>query len=76
MSKNGIRKTKSDKMSEKVLKCWYCKDEVEKCDRCDKEFKLGDVIICSGEGEHHFCSKNCMYEFSDGWSLPAKTYLD
>jgi len=65
-------------MSEKTLKCgnWQCDEEVDECDQCGSEFKVGQKIICLENGEHHFCSEGCMEAFLDDNIIEAETYLD
>jgi len=65
---------KKDK--EQVLKCNSCDEEVDKCDECEKEFGVSQPIICFADGEHHFCSEECMETFLNHKTLDAMTYLD
>ena len=70
---------KSDNMSEddeKLLKCNACDEEIEECDECGKELEESQSIICFEDGEHHFCSEECMEKFLDENVLEAMTYLD
>ena len=59
-------------MSEKILVCSYCEDEVESCDWCDKKFRKGKEIICLAGGTRHFCSKKCLSEFLKEEAIPAE----
>jgi len=61
-------------MTEKVLKCGFCDNEIEICDYCYKELKKGKEIICLSEGEHHFCSKKCLHKWIKENALPADPY--
>jgi len=63
---------------EKVLKCgnWQCDEEVDECDQCGSEFKVGQKIFCLENGEHHFCSIDCMESFLDDNAIEVETYLD
>jgi len=43
---------------------------------CGKELEESQSIICFEDGEHHFCSEECMEKFLDENVLEAMTYLD
>jgi len=62
----------SDFMSEKILICSYCKDEVDECDECGKKFRASDKIICLYDGSRHFCSKKCLNESLKEEALPSE----
>jgi len=64
------------KTMSKVLKCNACDEEIEECDECGKKFKVGQSVICFADGEHHFCSEECMKAFLDDNVIEAETYLD
>jgi len=49
---------------------------MDKCDECEKEFGVSHPIICFADGEHHFCSEECMETFLNHKTLDAMTYLD
>jgi len=61
----------------KTLKCSFCNQKVETCDYCHKEFLIrGEIIarpeiICLNKGEHHFCSKKCLYKWLRENVFPA-----
>jgi len=48
---------------DKVLKCNACDEEIEECDECGEELKVGQSVICFAEGEHHFALKNVWKHF-------------
>ena len=64
-----------DDMS-KVLRCNVCGDEIDVCDECFKDFKVGQSIICYEDGDYHFCSEECMKAFLNNNITEAKAYLD
>jgi len=63
-------------MEEKVLRCDACGEKIRECDVCGKGLGGIESIICFADGEHHFCSKECMEAFLDDSVMEAETYLD
>jgi len=48
---------------DKVLKCNACDEEIEECDECGEELKVGQSVICFAGGEYHFALKNAWKHF-------------
>lgn len=42
--------------------CEGCEEDVEHCEQCEKEFQVGDNVICDGTDATHYCSKECLVE--------------
>jgi len=63
------------KDKEIVLKCNACGEEIGECDVCGKALGGNQSIICFDDGEHHFCSEECLEAFLDSSIIEAETYL-
>jgi len=59
------------------LKCSECGEEINRCDQCDEEFKVGQEILCMSDpfvgGCHlHFCNSKCREEWLED-NFPPST---
>lgn len=52
-----MTKIKSEVRELEYMGCTQCGDVVYRCDTCDWEFDLGDVVYCADNGELHICER-------------------